>query len=143
MGRLRACFEFDQFEQLVNAFIRLGARQAENFGVKPEQLLGGEKFVIIGHLRQVADALAGDGLAHVNAEQIGRAAGRRHEAEQDVHRGGFARAVRAEEAEDFAGRTSRSRPVKATLVAWRNSRLGNSTRSFSVLRIALMAGSKG
>jgi len=75
-GTFARVFEFDQLEQLVNAFIRLGARQAENFGVKPEQLLGGEKFVIIGHLRQVADALAGDGLAHVNPEQIRRAASR-------------------------------------------------------------------
>ena len=96
-------FEFHQLQQLVNAPVRLRPGDAENFRVKAQQLLGGEKFVVVGHLRQVADALAGDGLAHVNAEQARPTAGRRHETEQDVHRGGLAGAVRAEEAEDFAG----------------------------------------
>jgi hypothetical protein len=70
IGRLRGGFQFDELEQLVNALGRPRARQAENFRVEPEQFLGGEKFVVIGQLRQVADALAGDGLAHINAEQI-------------------------------------------------------------------------
>ena len=96
-------FQFNQLQQPVNALVGFAARQAEDFRIKAEQLLGGEKLVVVGQLRQVADALAGDGLADVNAEQAGRAAGGRDKAEQDVHRGGLAGAVGAEEAEDFAG----------------------------------------
>ena len=101
-GTFAGLLQFDQLEQLVNAFVRFRSRQAENARVKPEQFLGGEKFVVIGHFRQIADALAGDGLAHVNAEKIRRAAGGRHEAEQDIDGRGFARAVRPEKTENFA-----------------------------------------
>ena len=126
--------QFNEFEQPVNAPVGFRARQAENAGVKPQQFLGGEKFVVISHLRQIADALARDGLAHVNAKQLRRAAGRRHKAEQDVDGRGFARAVRPEKAEDFAGAHLEIEPASATLVDCRNSRLVNSTRSFSVLK---------
>ena len=103
MGRLRACSKFNKLEQLVNALVRFRSRQAENARIKPEQLLGSEKLVVVRHLRQIADALARNGLAHVNAKKIRRATGRRHKAEQDVDGRGFARAVRSEKAENFAG----------------------------------------
>ncbi len=96
-------FKFDQFHQAVNALVGLAAGQPENFGVETEQFLGREKFVIVSHFRQIADALARDGLADVNPEQARRSAGWLHKTKQDVHRRGFARAVRPEETKDFAG----------------------------------------
>ena len=102
-GALAGVFQLDQLEQLVNAAVRLGARDAEDARVEAEQFLGGEELVVVGQLGQVADALAGDGLAHVHAEQEGGAAGGVDEAQQHVHGGGLAGAVGAEKAKDFAG----------------------------------------
>ena len=64
---------------------------------------GGQELVIVGQLRQVADALAGDGFAHIHAEKVSGAAGGIDEAEQHIHRGGLPSAVGAEKAKHFAG----------------------------------------
>lgn len=94
--------EFDEAENVVDAFFQFRRGDPEDFSVEAQQLLGGEKFVIVGQLGQVADALAGDGFANVDAEEFGRAAGGADEAEEDVHGGRLARAVGAEEAENLA-----------------------------------------
>ena len=87
----------------------------EDARVKAQQLLGGEELVVISQLRQVADALARDGFPHVRAEEIRRAAGRVHEAQQHVHGRGLARSVRAEEAEDFALPDGEIQPLQGDL----------------------------
>lgn len=103
--------QLNEFQHGVDA--RLGFRpgNTEDARVEAEQFLGGEEFVVVGLLRQIADALAGDGFAHVHAKDTGGAAGGRHEAQQDVHRGSLPRAVGAEEAEDFALADTESQTV--------------------------------
>ena len=52
-------------------------------------------------LRQIADAALGVDVAGGAAEQLGAAAGRKHQLHQQLQRRGLAGAVRTEEAEDF------------------------------------------
>src|SRR2546430_6489689 len=51
------------------ARIGLRARDAENPRIEAQEFLGSQEFVIVSQLGEVADALAGDGLAHVDAEE--------------------------------------------------------------------------
>jgi hypothetical protein len=94
--------QFDQFQHSINRPLRFRSGNLENAGVEPEQFLRGKELVVTSLLGEIADALAGDRLAHVHGEDAGRAAGGRNKPQQDVHRGGLARAIGAEKAEDFA-----------------------------------------
>ena len=53
-------------------------------------------------------------LARRAAEDVGAAGGRFHDAGENLEGGGFAGAIGADEAEDFAARTSRSMPRTAS-----------------------------
>ena len=78
--------------------------QAVEAGVQFEVLPHGEFFVKAEGLRHVADAHPGGDAAcvHRRAKQAGAAAAGLQEAGEHFHGGGFAAAVAAEEAEDFA-----------------------------------------
>jgi hypothetical protein len=69
---------------------------------QPQELAPGQELVEVGVLGQEADVLAERGLAHVAPEHLRAAAARADQGEQDLQRGGLARAVRADEAEDLA-----------------------------------------
>lgn len=101
-GPLPGVIEFDEFQRLINPAVRLGPGNSEKSRVKAEQFLGGEELVVVGQFRQVADALTGDWLAHARAEEEGVPARGVGKAQQHVHRGGFARAVRTEKTEHLA-----------------------------------------
>ena len=90
-----------------------------------EQLLGGQVVVEVRVLGQVADAAPDGDVADRPAEDLGVAAGRKHQLHQQLQRGRLAGAVGAEEAEDLAGldlerqaieRAVRARAPEADLV---------------------------
>jgi hypothetical protein len=96
MSRLRAS------EHRVNAPLPFRARNAEDAGIKAQQFLRVEEFVVIGQFGQVTDPLPRDGLADIDAKDGGRAAGGADKAQQDIHGGGLAGPVRPQKAEDLA-----------------------------------------
>src|ERR1051325_2961503 len=98
-GRL----QLDQLEQFINAAVGLRPRDGKNARIEPQEFFGGQKFVIVGQLGQITNALTRDRFAHVDAKQKGGASGGRNKAQQDVHGGGLAGAVRTQEAEDLTG----------------------------------------
>ena len=67
-----------------------------------ERFLGVEELVEVGLFGQVADSLVLGDVGRRLAEDEGIALGREEQAEQEFDRGGLARAVRSEQAEDLA-----------------------------------------
>jgi len=110
----------------------------QNARIESQQFFDGEKFIVIGQLGKITDALAGDWLAGVDIEQKSRAAGGIHVTEQHVHGGGLARAIGAEKPKTSPVWTLRVSPFTATLVCCFNSRERYSTRKFSILRTAFI-----
>src|SRR5215469_13414640 len=76
--------------------------QPPQTAVQDQHLACGQPALEAEQLRQVADPLAGLQVPGGRAQDHGLAAGRPDQAEQQLDRGGLARAVRAEEAEDLA-----------------------------------------
>src|ERR1051325_7432 len=69
---------------------------------KIERLARVEVAVKIGFLRQIADARLGGHVTRRMAEHFDVPPGRMQQSEQQLHRGGFAGAVRAQQPEHFA-----------------------------------------
>ena len=101
MSRLRVRFQLHQFEDRVNPPLPLRRREAKNARIKTEQFLRVEKLVIVGQLRQIPDALAGDRLPHIHAKNRGRPAGGVDESQQHIHRRGLPRAVGSQKSKNF------------------------------------------
>ena len=91
----------------------IGRRHAEQPPVVVEQLLGGQVIVEVRVLRQVADAPADGDVTERPAEDLGVAAGGKHQLHEQLQRGGLAGAVRTEKAEDVAGRDVDARDCRA------------------------------
>jgi hypothetical protein len=79
------------------------AVDVEEPGVEIEGLVRVQEAVEIGLLGQEPDARLGGDVGGGAAEDAGRARAGEEEAEEELHRGGLARPVRADEAEDLAG----------------------------------------
>src|SRR6185312_15165468 len=94
--------KLDQFQNKINSPFSFSIRKSKNFRVETENFFRVQKFVVVSQLRQIADALASNGLANVNAEQIRRAGRRLNKTKQGVHSCGFARAVWTKKSEHFA-----------------------------------------
>ena len=94
----------DALQQLVGARAAARARQRLERGLQPQVLAAGQQRVERGLLQRGADDRTHLGrlLDHVEAADARRAGGRRQQRRQHQHRGGFARAVRSEEAVDLA-----------------------------------------
>ena len=94
--------EIDQLQHRIDPGFDFAFRNAKDFGVKAQNLLGRKELVVVGQFRQITDALPGNGITDINAENVSRACGRVHETEQHVHGCCFARAVRTEKPKDLA-----------------------------------------
>src|SRR5437867_5151946 len=114
--------QFHQLEQAVDAPVRLGAGEAENAGIKAQQFFRAQKFVIIGLLRQITDALARNRLADIDAEEKSGPAGSVHKTQQHVHRRGFTRAVRPEEPKNLSGADRQVQAVDRNLPPFSEAR---------------------
>ena len=77
-------------------------RHVEQPAVKIERLLGVEEAVEVRLLGQVADPFVFRDLGGVAAEDQGLAVGGKQQAEDELDRGGFARSVGPEQAENLA-----------------------------------------
>src|SRR2546426_121921 len=73
-----------------------------NSRVEAQQFLSTQELVVIRQLGQVTDSATGNRLAHVDAEEEGRAAGRVDKTQQHVHGGSFSGSIRTEKAEYLA-----------------------------------------
>ena len=82
--------------------LAIGGRHIEQPAVKVERLLGVQKPVEIRLFRQIADPFVLRDVGRVLAEDQSLPAGREEQAQQQLDRGGLARAVGAEQAEDLA-----------------------------------------
>src|SRR5262249_47847603 len=65
---LARVLQLDQLEDGIDPALRVGPRDPKEPRIEPQQFLRREKLVVIGQLRKVTEALAGDGLAHVDIE---------------------------------------------------------------------------
>src|SRR6185436_6295721 len=93
----------EAIERLADALPAVGGGLAEQPPVVVEQLLGGEVVVEVRVLGKVADAAPDRDVAERAAEDLGLAAGRKHQLHEQLERRRLAGAVRAQEAEDVAG----------------------------------------
>ena len=94
----------DQFQHVVD---RLLALRGGNLVTRAEEIQVLRHFHVLVHaeeIRHVTDDMAhGVGVAHdIVAEDLGRAGGGREKRGEDAQRGGLARAVGADEAEEIA-----------------------------------------
>jgi hypothetical protein len=87
-------------------------RVAEQLGAVDEELARRQVVVEVGVLGQVADARVRPDLGDVAAEDAGAAGRGVDEAHEELHRRRLARAVRAEEAEDFAAPDAQGKSVE-------------------------------
>ena len=103
-GLAAAVGELDGFKGGVDAGAEIGAAEAVEFAEDAEVLVGGEIGVERDVLRDEAEGEAGDGAGsgERGAVEGERAGVGRAESGDKGHRGGLARAVWAEEAEEFA-----------------------------------------
>ena len=93
----------DLVEQRRDPRAALGRGVAEERREVVEQFLGRQVVVEVRVLGKVADAPPTVEIADGPAEDLGAAGGREDQLHQQLERGGLARAVRAEKAEDLAG----------------------------------------
>ena len=91
-------------DTIVNGFGLGAAAQAADFRSEIQEAMHRHVRVGGGIFRQIADEPFGGNriFEHVKTADRHRTAGRRKEAGEDAHGGGFARAVGAEKAEHFA-----------------------------------------
>ena len=94
----------DQFQNIVDGFFAL---RGGNFVARAEEIEVLGHFHVLIHaekIRHVTDDMAhGVGFADdIVAKDFGRAGGRREKSGEDAQRGGFARAIGADEAEQIA-----------------------------------------
>src|SRR5690606_27278106 len=87
----------DHLDELADALVQDLPGDAEDLAEEAQGLLGVEELVEVGLFRQVADAVLDLLVAGIAAEDEGVATGRRDEAEEELDRGGLARAVGAEQ----------------------------------------------
>ena len=102
----RGVDEIEALEQLVGAGAERLRVEVRELPDQPQVLVAGEVLVDRGVLTREPDALAHRlrVRADVDAEHLGAAAVALQDRGEDPHRGGLARAVRAEQAEHAAGR---------------------------------------
>ena len=93
----------DHVEQLIDPLFAIGARQVEERPEKVERLLGGQVFVQIRLLRQIADLPLGLHRAGRATEHVQNAAGRIEQAQQHLDRGRLAGAVRPQKPDHLSG----------------------------------------
>src|SRR5438445_7610832 len=101
-GPIRAARQTDAFEHLRRPLAGIRARQSTEAAGEHQILVSAQELVERGVFRQVPELTPGGDGSHALACDEGVARCRLHESEQHLQRGGLARAVRPEKAEDLA-----------------------------------------